>query len=135
MTNLRYATLLLAVSLAAFQESAPRPERAKYDVHILACVRRGVEAGCLIVTDAKTGQAYDITAAPSQSPPDGGAPEKPKADLLMVDLYGNVCKDCMGTCMQGVILKDIKWRYTRRRCPLPRRKRLGPRASAGAPAL
>jgi hypothetical protein len=103
--------------------SSPDPERKSkpspsFDVHTVACVRKGVEGGCLIITDSKTGKTYDITSAPAQTPPDGGAPEKPRPDFLMVDLYGNICKDCMGVCMQGTLLKDIQWRYTKQGCTL-----------------
>jgi hypothetical protein len=115
--------LLLAASEVSSQQRAPKPEATgSFDVHVVACVRKGVEGGCLIVADSKSGKTYDITSAPAETPPGGGAPEKPRPEYLIVDLYGNICKDCMGICMQGVILKDIKWSYTKQRCPAPGKK-------------
>jgi hypothetical protein len=112
---------LMGLGILMFLASAGLPNgswKDRYEVHIKACIYSGVELGCLLIKDPKDGKVYNITSAPAQPAKPGATAEKPKPGSLVIDLYGNVCKDCVSTCMQGQsILKDIKWSYTKQRCP------------------
>lgn len=71
------------------------------------CVSPGVEHGCLIVRSGK--EAYNISSA--QPRPD---PKRKLAIRGTATLAGG-----MSYCMQGKVLNNIKWGYTRTSCPLP----------------
>lgn len=89
-------------ALAAQDSSAPQP------VSIEGCPVLGVEPKCMMLTDH--GVTCDITAAK----------EKPRVDYLGVRLKGMTDPGAVGYCMQGTILKDITWEYTRQKCPAPK---------------
>jgi len=78
-------------------------------VHAQGCPRRGVEAGCLTLTDG--GKTYDITAA---SP-------APKVGYLAITLSGKESSNPT-TCMAGTPLTDISWSYTKQRCPRQKKR-------------
>lgn len=75
-------------------------------VHVLGCVKPGVEFGCLIITDPKTGKSYQINSA---------TPRPDPAQNLVVDLKGQIFAG-VDICMQGQILKEITWNYTKMSC-------------------
>jgi hypothetical protein len=77
-------------------------------VNVLGCVSRGVEFGCLIIKDRRTGKTYQINAA--NPPPD-------PAKNLVVSLKGQIFEG-VDFCQQGPILKEITWNYTRMACRL-----------------
>lgn len=81
---------------------------AAQTVHVLGCVKPGVELGCLIITDRRTGNSYDIGSA---------VPRPDPQQNLVVDLRGQLFH---GTsfCMQGPILNDITWNYMKMSCTL-----------------
>lgn len=112
---------LMALAILMFLDSNGLPSgswKVRYEVHIKACTYSGVEPGCLLIKDPKDGKVYNITSAPAQPAKPGATAEKPKPGSSVIDLYGNVCKDCVSTCMQGSsILKDIKWSYAKQQCP------------------
>ncbi len=84
-------------------------------VQIMGCPEPGVESGCLILK-AK-GKTYNITAASAQTDPaDPTAPAaKPRSGYLGITLSG-VESAKPSTCMQGTIVAEITWSYTRERC-------------------
>ena len=75
-------------------------------VTVAGCVRPGVEAGCLVLTEPDGG-TWDIGAANPR--PD---PYQP----FMVEVTGRVAEGRAGFCQQGPILTDVQWRYTAVRC-------------------
>lgn len=75
-------------------------------VNILGCVSRGVEFGCLVIKDHRTGKTYQINSA--NPPPD-------PAKNLVVSLKGQVTGG-IDFCQQGPILQDITWNYMRTSC-------------------
>ena len=93
---------LLLVSSAGAQSA----HAASQTVHILGCVKPGVEFGCLMMTDRKTGKTYQINSA---------TPRPDPAQNLVVDLKGQIFAG-VDFCMQGPILKEITWSYTKMPC-------------------
>ena len=85
-------------------------------IHVTGCPSKGVEASCLMLISKN--QTYDITSAPAQVDPahPQGPPSRPRVGYLGISLDGTVAEDAVGICMQGTILKDIKWSYTRQKC-------------------
>jgi hypothetical protein len=79
---------------------------AAQTVHVLGCVKPGVELGCLVITDRHTGKSYEIGSA---------VPRPDPARNLAVELNGQVFQGA-SFCMQGTILKNITWSYTKTRC-------------------
>jgi hypothetical protein len=94
--------VLSVISLGAGQPAVAAGET----VHILGCVKPGVEGGCLMIADRKTGKLYQINSANPR--PD------PAQDLAVV-LTGTISPG-LDFCMQGPILKDITWSYTKMPC-------------------
>lgn len=92
--------LLLLGTAGAATQAAAQP------VHVLGCIKPGVEIGCLIITDKKTGKSYEIGSA---------VPRPDPGQNLVVDLEGEVFHG-MSYCQQGTILKNITWNYTRMLC-------------------
>ena len=82
------------------------PAPAAQTVRVLGCVRQGVEMGCLIIEDRKTGRTYQINAA---------SPKPDPAQNLAVTLQGEITPG-VDFCQQGQILTAITWRYTKTRC-------------------
>ena len=81
-------------------------------VNVMGCVNRGVEIGCLIIKDHRTGKTYQINAA--TPPPD------PQRNLV-VRLTGTIA-GVVDFCQQGPVLTDIKWSYTKMSCRRPKTK-------------
>ena len=94
--------MICAVSLLALnQSSVPK------DIHAKGCVRRGVEAGCLLVItfDGKT--IYNILTGK----------DRPQVDDV-IEFWG---KEFQGAtiCMQGKPVKVEKWTRLDMKCPNP----------------
>jgi hypothetical protein len=100
------ASLALLMTSTVAQQSQAEGAR----VTILGCVSPGVEGGCLIITDNVSGKIYQIKAA---------VPKPDPAKRLVVRLSGTVVNK-IDFCQQGQILEDIKWNYTKMRCPYKR---------------
>jgi hypothetical protein len=100
------ASLALFVTAAVTQQSQAQGSR----VSVLGCVSRGVEAGCLIMTDNVSGKVYQINAA---------EPKPDPAKRLAVRLSGTIVNK-ISFCQQGPILEEIKWSYTKMRCRAPK---------------
>ena len=95
-------------AVSVFVISAPA-FAAGEKISVTGCPVTGVEAGCIVITDSATGESYNITAITSGSKP---------FDLnqhLVIQLNGTV-SDEMSFCMQGPVLKDIAWDYTKMKC-------------------
>ena len=101
MRNCGTFLLVLLMSVAGAMSSA-----AAQTVHVLGCVKPGVELGCLIITDRHTGKSYEIGSAVPR--PDPGR-------NLVIELKGQVFQGA-SLCMQGTILKNVTWSYTKTRC-------------------
>jgi hypothetical protein len=97
---------LLLFLLAAAVPTAPAAA-AGQRVSILGCVNQGVEHGCLVITDRKTGKTYQINAA---------EPKPDPAQQLVVALQAQINEGAVDFCQQGPILTAIKWSYTKTRC-------------------
>ena len=96
-------SMCAVVSVAvAFAVSAQAAGDAK--VSFRGCPARGVEAGCIVVKSG--GKVYDVSAA---TPPI-------EVKGLGVSGTGTISGD-PNTCMQGTRLKDIKYTYTKMKCP------------------
>lgn len=102
---MRNAMLVGALLLPILAGAPPTPAAAQ-TVSILGCVSRGVEVGCLVITDRKTGKTYQINGAQPQPDP---------AKNLVVRLEGKIAH-LLDFCQQGAILQDITWSYTRTSC-------------------
>jgi hypothetical protein len=87
-------------ALASVASAAPKPGD---NVSVTACVRPGVESNCLMITGAD-GTVYNIT----------GANPKPPRDVV-IELRGKVT-DKVSACNQGVVLDNISWTATTRKC-------------------
>jgi hypothetical protein len=115
--NASYQLIILAALLVAGTANVVAKDGDQ--VQLAGCPEPGVESGCLILKDK--GKTYNITAAPAQiDPADPKAPAtKPKSGYLGIALSG-VESANPSTCMQGTIVANIKWSYTRQRCePTP----------------
>jgi hypothetical protein len=73
------------------------------------CIERGVETGCLITTDARTHQVYNLFFD-SKDKPDVG---------IAISFQGTVVKTPT-ICMQGKPVRVQKWLKLGRPCPAPR---------------
>ena len=95
---------------------AAEPTKNATPVHVAGCPAKGVESGCLVLSSQ--GKTYDITAAPAQVDPANptSPPAPPRIGYLGIILDGSIDAGSVGTCMQGPIIKDIKWSYSRERC-------------------
>lgn len=102
MRNCGAFVILLLMSSGALNPAHAAGET----VHILGCVVPGEEAGCLIIKDRKTGESYQINSANPRPDP---------AQNLVVDLKGQIFRG-VDICMQGPILKEVIWSYTKLRC-------------------
>jgi hypothetical protein len=81
-------------------------------VDVQGCVRKGVEAKCLML-EASDGTKYNITSIKP----------RPKVDYLGIQVSGVKSSD-PDTCQEGTLLKDIKWngKYTKQNCKKPKTK-------------
>ena len=100
------ASLALLMTPAVAQQAQAQGAR----VDILGCVSRGVENGCLIITDRASRKTYQINSA---------MPAPDPAQRLVVHLTGTIVGG-IDFCQQGPILGDIKWNYTKMRCERPK---------------
>jgi hypothetical protein len=100
------ASLALLVIPAVAQQAQAQGAR----VDMLGCVSRGVEGGCLIITDRASKKTYQINSA---------MPAPDPAQRLVVRLSGTTVGG-FDFCQQGPILGDIKWNYTKMRCERPK---------------
>ncbi len=103
MRNWGALFVVLLMNLAGTPSNA-----AGQTVHILGCVSPGVEIGCLMIKDHKTGKTYQINSANPRPDP---------AQNLVVDLKGQIFHG-VDFCMQGPILTEITWNYTKMSCRL-----------------
>jgi hypothetical protein len=103
-----WKALLVAGSVLTMTSVIAQPSQAQgAQVMIQGCVKQGVEGGCLIITDRASGKTYQINAA---------IPKPDPARGLVIRLRGTVVNK-IDFCQQGPILEDIKWNYTKMRCP------------------
>jgi hypothetical protein len=100
-------TGMLLTSGAGAQQPWP-PVGTKVDIY--GCVSRSLDNLCPIIKDRKTGQLYTITSANPQPDP---------AKKLVVHLNGTIAS-YVTFCWSGPFLDNIKWQYTRLRCPRPK---------------
>jgi hypothetical protein len=100
------ASLAFLMTAAVTHQSQAQATR----VSILGCVSRGVEGGCLIITDNVSGKTYQINSA---------EPKPDPAQRLVVRLSGTIVNK-IDFCQQGPILEEIKWTYTKMRCGRPK---------------
>ena len=104
------AILMAAAAVVAISAV---PAQAQTKVTVNGCVSGGVESastmkmGCLIIRDRASTQSYQINAAKPQPDPAKG---------LVVHLTGTVKTGGVDVCMQGPVLENIKWNYTRMKC-------------------
>jgi hypothetical protein len=77
---------------------------AQEKVTLAGCPTTGVEMNCLMLKARDNGD-YDISAAKP----------RPRVGYLAVQLSGTKSKK-VGICQQGVILEDIQWSYTEKKC-------------------
>lgn len=68
------------------------------------CPIPGVEHGCVLVRSG--GQTYNVTSA------------RPPIRFRGLGVAGTGVPGGVSYCLQGVVLTDIKYAYTRLRCPL-----------------
>jgi hypothetical protein len=97
---------MLSVSSLAGQQ-AQAQTRGEL-VGVLGCVHPGLIPGCSFIRDNATSQPYQINAA---------SPRPDPARRLVIRLRGTVSSR-VDMCMEGPILENIRWSYTRMRCPV-----------------
>lgn len=73
-------------------------------VTVTNCPYPGVNTSCMMIND-KNGTVYNITSAKP----------KPKLNDRAITVTGTVSAD-PSICLQGISLKDIKWKATKQRC-------------------
>jgi hypothetical protein len=95
------AALVVVASMSSSALAAPKPGE---NVSVAACVRAGVEASCLMISGAD-GTVFNITSANPKPPRD-----------VIIELRGTVT-DKLSACNQGVVLDNINWTATQRKCP------------------
>jgi hypothetical protein len=103
------AAVLAGAFLAATADAQTTPPVGT-KVDIYGCVGRSLDNLCPIITDQKTGQISTISHADPQPDP---------AKKLVVHLTGTIAS-YITFCWSGPILDNIKWNYTRLRCPRPK---------------
>jgi hypothetical protein len=109
----RGSLVAAAVLAGAFLTSAAEaqqwlPVGTKVDIY--GCVGRSLNYLCPIITDRRTGLFYTIIQADPQPDP---------AKKLVVHLTGTI-ESYTTFCWSGPVLDNIKWNYTRLRCPRPK---------------
>jgi hypothetical protein len=94
------AGVFIPLLLSVAAQAAPKLGES---VTLTVCVRPGVEANCLVVNGAD-GTVFNITSANPKPPLD-----------VMIELRGTVT-DKLSACNQGIVLDNIRWTATQRRC-------------------
>ena len=97
------ATLLGIAFLSSSAMAAKAAPKPGDNVSVAACVRPGVEGSCLMITGAD-GTVFNITSANPKPPRD-----------VVIELRGKVT-DKLSACNQGVVLDNISWTATTRKC-------------------
>jgi hypothetical protein len=110
-SSLFAAAVLAGAFLTSAADAQPFPPVGT-KVNIYGCVGRSLDNLCPIITDLKTGLPSTITSANPQPDP---------AKKLVVHLTGTIAS-YITFCWSGPILDNIKWNYTRMRCPRPKQK-------------
>jgi hypothetical protein len=88
---------------------------ARDNVHLNGCPVR-LTPTCLMMAD-KNGVPYEISSAPASADPRGTKAAPPSPDRhLVVSLDGIVAEGMIGNWKRGVLLKDIRWHYSREKC-------------------
>jgi hypothetical protein len=95
------AGLVVAALLSPPALAAPKLGES---VAVAACARAGVEASCVMINGAD-GTVFNITSANPKPPRD-----------VIIELRGTVT-DKLSACNQGVVLDNINWTATQRKCP------------------
>ena len=103
--TMRIAALLAAGSFAVSAAAAPKDVVVQFK----GCTMPGVETGCLLVKSGS--QTYNISSA------------KPRPDLDRAIAGRGIAWAGMSHCMQGKLLKDVRWSYIRMPCPKADRRR------------
>jgi len=95
---------LLAFSTVA-TSAGPADEPPSNTITASGCVSAGVESGCLLVTDSKTGTVYNVYFRGSKKPPVGSAIR-----------FTGVPHDGPTTCMQGRAVNVQRWFQLKMKC-------------------
>jgi hypothetical protein len=75
-----------------------------------------ITESCIMLMDPR-GTPYDITAAPMWA---NAKVAKPALQSRRsIKLTGTIAEGLIGSCRRGVVLKDIHWSYSARKCSLP----------------
>jgi hypothetical protein len=85
--------VLVRTAITTRLAAAPKSNQ----VHAEGCVEAGVEAGCLMVKDVKSGSLYNIMIK---------GPRPPVGDGI---IFVGVPFDGLTYCMQGIALEVIHW--------------------------
>ena len=102
---------LAAVLISSSGVVAPAPQPTQRDsthsavIQGAGCVDSGVEAGCKVLKDTKTGDAYVLFFATKQPAPSTAI------------WFKGTTHQGMTTCMQGTAVDVFKWKRTSARCP------------------
>jgi hypothetical protein len=96
--------LLTAVGLSS-QAKRDEPVAKSTPVSGSGCVTAGVEAGCLMVTDSKTGAVYNVFFRGSKKPKVGTAIR-----------FSGTPHDGPTTCMQGQAVNVTTWLQLKMKC-------------------
>lgn len=105
---MRTNVISLLVSILAFSAASLAQSTATSSdvVTGTGCVRKGVEAGCLMIEDVKTNKAINGLFDPSK---------KPSVDSMIS--YTGTKHSGPTTCMQGQAIKITKWETLKMMCP------------------
>ena len=90
--------VLFLAGLAVAQQPSPTQPIASPPIRGSGCVTKAIESSCLVLTDTKTGQVYNLLFA--DHPPAEGTAIKFKA----TEHQG------MTTCMQGKAVNVTQWK-------------------------
>jgi len=96
----------LAVPLALAAQDAPKPKPASGT----GCVEAGVEAGCLVLKDGKSGTLYNLFF------------KGKKASVGMAIEFSGTIHEGPTTCMQGTPVDVKEWKQLKMHCPAPTKK-------------
>jgi hypothetical protein len=95
--NMMKRAVLFAMALAAAATAAGGPAPQPQPVHAQGCVAAGVEAGCLVVKDVKSGVLYNLLIKGSRPVIGTGIQ------------FTGMPHDGVTVCMQGVALDVTTW--------------------------
>lgn len=115
VVSLLFSTMLLASMASEVAQAASDGVPNDDKFHLDGCPVQ-VTSTCVMIVD-KNGTPYEITSAPARSDPRGSkaAPPSP-ARHRAVSLDGIFAEGMIGTCKRGVLLKEIRWHYTKEKC-------------------